>query len=230
MAEARKEWDEIGIEVRGHDVAELIIHAQSSERVSELLAMDKEFRDGKWSDSNYQYLKERFRGNTELTDRYIRACREHEMTRLYMVAAANPHTSAKDLQYILEQTAKTKNDVDRADVVSSAFRNPNLKPEHYDALIDCFKDGPNITMYEGSRVMKLEGISLEQVKRFGQILNQNIEKHELDDSDSVIQLKAEVSKKKIELQSGKQKAETKSEKKVTTLQKPAIDKGPDLEL
>ena len=221
MAEARRDWDEIGIEVRGCEIANLIGNAQSSERVDELLATDKEFRDGKWSDSDYEYLKKGFQDDT---DDYIRFRREHEMTRLYMAAAANPHTSAEKLQYILEQTAKTDNEPDTADVLNSIYHNPNLKPEHYDALIECFKNKADIVSYAGRGVLELKDMSLSQLQRFAKIVNENETKF---DEDHTV-LKSKISQKKIELQKADDKPKAKTEGKVA-VGLPSR-KGPDLEL
>lgn len=225
MAKEEKGWNEIDIKVTGNEVADLIKNAQSSEQVDELLAMDKNFRDGKWEDSDYEYLKEIFHGKMRNLDHYIRFRREHEMTRLYMSAAANPHTSAEKLQYILEQTAKTDNEPDRADVLNCIYDNPNLKPEHYDALIDCFKDKACIVDYAGKGGLKLEGMSLAQLQRFAKIVNKNETK--FDENHTV--LKSEIAKKKIELQKANDKPKNKTNSKVVVGKLPGR-KGPDLKL
>lgn len=212
MAKEEKGWDEIGIEIKGNEVADLIRNAQNSNQINALLAMDKEFRDGKWSDSNYEYLKERFHGETKNLGHYMNYLREHEMTRLYMAAAANPHTSAEKLQYILEQTAKTDNEADIADVLNCIYHNPNLKSEHYDTLIDCFKDKAFVVGYAGKGVLELEGMSLAQLQRFAKIVNKN--ETEFDEDYPV--LKSKISKKKIELQKAEKEPMDKQETKGTS--------------
>ena len=225
LLKEHKGWDEIGIEVWGNNAAGLIRQAQSGEQVDKILDTDKEFAEKKWDKYNYAYLNERFHGSKIDTDDFIKYLREHETTRLYMVAAANPHTSAEKLQYILEQTAKTDNEPDRADVLNCIYDNPNLKPEHYNALIDCFKDKACIVDYAGKGVLKLEGMSLAQLQRFAKIVNKNETK--FDENHTV--LKSEIAKKKIELQKANDKPKNKTNSKVVVGKLPGR-KGPDLKL
>ena len=205
--------------------ADLIREAETAKQIDAILGADKQFIKKKWSEFDYKHIKEM---SPEHADNLVRYFREHEQTQLYMSAAVNPNISEKTLEYVLQKTAQTNNDVDKADVVSGALHNPKLKPEHYDALIDCFRNGPNITDYHGSDILELKGLSLDQLKRFAKVVNETVAPQ---DPDRYVGLKSKIAKKKFELQ----KQEKNTAKSVEPTNNNSgktfpIDKGPSFEL
>ena len=215
------EWHEFELENYGCMAADLIRKAKTAKQIDDVLKLDTQFTDKKWGEFDSEQLRTRY---SEIADYRMRYYREHEVTRLYMSATVNPNISADTLYDVLKKTALTHNDVDRADVISGAFRNPKLKPKHYDALIDCFKDGPNIIGYHGEDVLGLKDLSSAQLKRFEEIVKETAN----HDEEGFAEIISQINQKKLELR----KQERKSAKKQETPKKIISGKpfGKDLDI
>lgn len=195
------EWHEFELESYGCMASDLIRKAKTAKQIDDVLKLDTQFTDKKWGEFDSEQLRTRY---SEIADYMMRFYREREQTRMYMSATVNPNISAETLHDVLKKTALTHNDVDRADVISGAFRNPKLKPEHYDALIDCFKDGADIINYHGEDVLELKDLSVSQLKRFEKIVKEAAKKHSKGRFAEVL---GQIGQKKLELRDKERKLE-----------------------
>ena len=154
---------------------DLLTQANTEKQVEDLVKLDKEFTDKKWSETNREEMKRTFGEDADEMEKYYR---EHEQTYLYGAAAHNPYISSKTLKYVLEQTALVENEMDKSSVMDSAFRNPKLNSEHYDAVIDCFKKSPEFTKYQSKDFLEIEDLSLENLDKFKEVINEAFESAE----------------------------------------------------